>query len=189
MRKLPSTGQSSTPVSCTSIAVNGNGNIYLAGSTTSNDLPIPTGATPYQCPLIGTQNIFILELNPTLGLAGLLAMTYLGGSGTDTTAVWGWQLTARAMPTSAAQRLRRIFPPSNGYQSRLTALGARGRLTSSSALLNPTLSCRLTYSTYLSGNGTDIASGLAIDNNADAFVTGTTTSTDIAQSADVFPAS
>ncbi len=36
----------------------------------------------------------------------------------------------------------------------------------------------LNYSSYLSGNGNDIASGMAIDNRSNLFVTGTTTSTD-----------
>src|SRR5208282_117599 len=43
-------------------------------------------------------------------------------------------------------------------------------------VIDPTIS----YSTYFSGNGTDAASALAIDNNGDAFVLGTTTSTDVA---------
>jgi len=37
----------------------------------------------------------------------------------------------------------------------------------------------LLYSTYLSGSGVDIASGLAIDSGGNANVTGTTTSTEV----------
>ena len=36
----------------------------------------------------------------------------------------------------------------------------------------------LMYSSYLSGNGTDIASGMTIDASGNIYVTGTTTSTD-----------
>ncbi len=36
----------------------------------------------------------------------------------------------------------------------------------------------LNYSSYLSGNGDDIASGMTVDNNENIFLTGTTTSTD-----------
>lgn len=166
-----------------SIAVNGNGNIYLAGSTTSNDLPIPTGATPYQGSLVGAQNVFVIELNPTLGPSGLLAITYLGGSGTDTSAGLAVDTAGNAYVAGTTTSLN--FPTRNGYTSPDALTGAAHVFVS---VLNPTFTA-LNYSTYLAGNGTDIASGLAIDNNQDAFVTGTTTSNDTPSLADVFPAS
>ena len=46
----------------------------------------------------------------------------------------------------------------------------------------------LAYSSYLSGNGNDQASGMTIDLNGDVFITGTTTSTDTPSSTDAFPA-
>jgi uncharacterized repeat protein (TIGR01451 family) len=46
----------------------------------------------------------------------------------------------------------------------------------------------LQYSSYLSGNGTDIASGVTIDASGFMYVTGTTTSTDAANTTDQFPA-
>ncbi len=168
-----------------SIAVNGNGNIYIAGSTTSNDLPLPTSVTPYQAALKGTQNIFIAELSPTLGVGGLVAMTYLGGSGTDTIAgnpavgnSAGLAVDSAGDAYVGGTTTSTNFPTINGYQSGPEA-GSTGTSHVFVSLLNPTLS-GLTYSTYLSGNGTDAASALAIDNNGDAFVLGTTTSTDVA---------
>ena len=47
----------------------------------------------------------------------------------------------------------------------------------------------LQYSSYLSGNGTDIASGMTIDASGYIYVTGTTTSSDVASTTDQFPAS
>ena len=47
-------------------------------------------------------------------------------------------------------------------------------------VLNASGSAPLTYSSYLSGNGNDQASGMAIDLKADVFITGTTTSNDAA---------
>ncbi len=168
-----------------SIAVNGNGNIYIAGSTTSNDLPLPTSVTPYQAALKGTQNIFIAELSPTQGVGGLVAMTYLGGSGTDTIAgnpavgdSAGLAVDNAGNAYVGGTTSSTNFPTINGYQSGPQA-GSTGTSHVFVSLLNPTLS-GLTYSTYLSGNGTDAASALAIDNNGDAFVLGTTTSTDVA---------
>ena len=47
----------------------------------------------------------------------------------------------------------------------------------------------LKYSSYLSGNGTDIASGMTIDASGFIYVTGTTTSTDASSGLVQFPAS
>ncbi len=46
----------------------------------------------------------------------------------------------------------------------------------------------LIYSSYLSGNGTDVASGMTIDTSGAIYVTGTTRSTDVASFSDQFPA-
>jgi len=171
--------------SSASIAVNGNAKIYIAGSTTSNDLPKATSGTPFQATLNGVQNVFIAELDPTLGLGGLLALTYLGGSGTDSIAgnpvvgdSAGLAVDSAGNAYVGGTTTSPNFPTSNGYQSG-PAPGSAGTSHVFVSLLNPALS-GLTYSTYLSGNGTDVASALAIDNNGDAFVTGTTTSTDVA---------
>jgi hypothetical protein len=175
-------GAESTP----SVAVNGSGIIYIAGSTTSNDLPL-SSTTPYQANLVaGAQNIFIAELSPTTaGASGLLAMTYLGGSGNDAIAgdpvvgnSAGLAVDSAGNAYVGGTTTSTNFPTNNGYQSGPEA-GSTGASHVFVSLLNPSLS-GLTYSTYLSGNGTDVASALAIDNNGDAFVTGTTTSTDVA---------
>ncbi len=161
------------PVSCTSIAVNGNGNIYLAGSTTSSSgIVPPTDTTAFQSALggSGAQNVFVVELNPTLGTGGLVAVTYLGGSGTDTSV--GLAVDDSNNAYVAGYTTSSNFPTRNAFQSTPQTAGTHVFVS----VLNPTFS-GLNYSTYLSGNGTDIASGLAIDNNGDAFVTGTTTST------------
>ena len=47
----------------------------------------------------------------------------------------------------------------------------------------------LIYSSYLSGKGTDVASGMTIDTAGFIYVTGTTTSNDVASFSDQFPAS
>jgi Beta-propeller repeat/Domain of unknown function DUF11 len=155
------------------VAVNGNGYIYLSGSTTSSTLPVTLDAA--QSTLKGAQNIFILELSPTAGAGGVLYLTYLGGSGTDTAA--GIAVDTGGNAYVAGTTTSTNFPTVNGYQSSIYA-GSAGTshvfVSKISQITSTTPS--LAYSTYLSGNGTDIASGVTADTNFNVFVTGTTTS-------------
>src|SRR5262249_43184966 len=77
-------GTTNPPVGCPSIAVDAAFNIYIAGSTTSADFPLVSGATPFQSTLAGTANVFIAKLNSSGNV--LSFSTYLGGSGVDTPA-------------------------------------------------------------------------------------------------------
>ncbi|MGA2389529.1 MAG: SBBP repeat-containing protein [Candidatus Sulfotelmatobacter sp.] len=187
-----------------SIAVNGDGFIYLAGSTTSTNLPVGTftltgGTAPTTESLRGTQNIFVLKVDPTLGARGLLYLTYLGGNGTDSLAgsVSNIPTPNPAPNTNSSSAGLAVdnggniyvggtttstnFPTTNGYQS-VPLAGSAGTshvFVSEISAPSPT-TATLSYSTYLSGNGTDVASAIAIDTKGDVFVTGTTTSTDVA---------
>jgi Beta-propeller repeat len=58
------------------IALDPAGNIYLAGTSRSADFPVTPGAP--QTSIVGTQNAFLAELNPTG--SGVLFGTFLGGS-------------------------------------------------------------------------------------------------------------
>ena len=58
------------------IAVDPAGNIYLAGTSRSADFPATPGAP--QTSIVGTQNAFLAELNPTG--SGVLFGTFVGGS-------------------------------------------------------------------------------------------------------------
>ena len=60
------------------IAVDGRGNAYVVGSTTSVDFPVFNAGGDA---LTGGQNAFVSELNPPGN--GLIYSTYYGGSGTD----------------------------------------------------------------------------------------------------------
>jgi uncharacterized repeat protein (TIGR01451 family) len=177
-----------------SIAVNGDNAIYLAGSTTSADLltVYPPPVTPIQGalnPAAGAQNIFILKLDPTAGTLGVLYLTYLGGSGIDMSV--GLGVDAGGTAYVAGTTTSPDFPTSVGGFQTAPEAGSTGApcfpnelvpchvfVSAVSGLDTLGTPPQLKYSTYLSGNGTDIASGLAIDTNGDAFVTGTTTSTD-----------
>ena len=78
------------------IAVNRNGEAYIAGSTLSQDFPTTPGAL--QTVNGGAQDSFVAKLS-AYG-SRLLYSTYLGGGGMKKFTGWPW--TDTAMPTSSA---------------------------------------------------------------------------------------
>jgi len=172
-----------------SIAVDGNFNIYLAGSTTSTNLPVTGGS--FQGTLKGPQNVYIAKISPPLGsIAAVLDdVTYLGGTGTDTPA--GIQVDGGGFPYLAGTTSSVDFPTTatNAYQKTPLA-GSTGTTHVFVTKLKNDFTEPL-YSSYLSGNGTDAASGMTIDPAGNLYVTGTTTSNNVADAGTgiQFPAS
>ena len=169
----------------TSVAVDGSFNVYLAGSTTSPNLP---GATTFPTTLVpgATQNVYVAKITPPLGstVASLDYVTYLGGDGTDYPV--GISVDGRGDPFVAGTTSSTNFPTiaTNAYQASPESTGTHAFVTE--LQFDATL---LLYSSYLSGNGTDIATGMTIDASGYVYVTGTTTSSDVASTTDQFPAS
>lgn len=170
----------------TSVAVDGSFNIYVAGSTNSPNLP---ASGTLQTTLAGAQNVYVAKITPPLGsiVAALDYVTYLGGDGTDAPA--GIKVDGAGDAFLAGTTSSTNFPTqrSNAYQATAQA-GSTGTSHVFVTELDPTATS-LKYSSYLSGNGTDIASGMTIDALGNLFVTGTTTSQDVATTTDQFPAS
>ena len=152
------------------------GNIYLTGSTTSAGLPTTVGVPyPNLNPAANAQNIFILKLNPLAGTGGIEYLTYLGGSGTDSSVgigVDGTTIYVAGTTTSTD------FPTTQTAYQTVPKAGSAGPQHAFVSVLNPASTTdQLVYSTYLSGSGADIASGMTIDTASNVYVTGTTTST------------
>jgi uncharacterized repeat protein (TIGR01451 family) len=172
----------------TSVAVDGGFNIYLTGSTTSPNLPTATTTNVFQKALAAgaTQNIYIAKITPPLGspVATLDYVTYLGGDGTDSPV--GISVDSAGDPYVAGTTSSDNFPTTsvNAYQTTPEVPGTHVFVTE---LLSDATT--LQYSSYLSGNGTDTASGMTIDASGYIYVTGTTTSSDVASTTDQFPAS
>ncbi|HYM75166.1 MAG TPA: SBBP repeat-containing protein [Candidatus Dormibacteraeota bacterium] len=171
----------------TSVAVDGSFNIYLTGSTTSLDLPTTPGA--FQPAIHGAQNVYIAKITPPLGslVAVLDNLTYLGGGGTD--APVGIKVDGEGNPFVAGTTSSSDFPttPTNAYQT----VAEAGSVGTSHVFVTKLKFdfTQLNYSSYLSGNGTDVASGMTIDPAGNLYVTGTTTSSDTASTTVQFPAS
>jgi hypothetical protein len=161
----------------TSVTLDGSGNVYLTGSTNSPNLPVTTGA--YQNSLNTTPpatNVYIAKITP--GNPSILDyVTYVGGNGTD--APVGIAVDGAGDAFIAGTTTSTNFPHTpTAYQT----VPETGTTTPVSHVfvteLNPTAST-LQYSSYLSGNGTDFASGMTIDASGNLYVTGTTNSTDV----------
>ena len=175
----------------TSIAVDGSFNIYLTGSTTSPGLPAV--GTLYTS-LAGAQNLYIAKITPPLGsiVAALDFVTYLGGGGVDTPVgikVDGSGDAFVAGTTTSGIGGTAAFPttPTTAYQTTPESGSVGTSHVFVTALRFDGLA--LLYSSYLSGNNTDAASGMTLDASGFVYVTGTTQSSDAASTTDQFPAS
>jgi uncharacterized repeat protein (TIGR01451 family) len=169
----------------TSVAVDSGGNIYLAGSTNSTGLGTPGVYQQSLNPTPNAQNVYIAKITPPEGSspATLDYVTYLGGNDIDYPV--GIAVDGAGDPYVAGTTTSPNFPTSlTGYQTSPESPGTHVFVSE----LNPTASS-LNYSSYLSGNGTDIASGMTIDASGDILVTGTTTSVEaLLTTTDQFPA-
>ena len=173
----------------TSIAVDNVGDIYLAGSTTSANLPTVTGVD--QTALVGTQNVYIAKINIGSNLPAanqLIYVTYLGGDGIDSPV--GISVDGAGNPYVAGTTTSDNFPTTTLAYQRVPEAGSTGTKHVFVTELNNVngIASTLIYSSYLSGSGDDIASGVAIDGSGFIYVTGTTTSVETSTS-DMFPAS
>jgi hypothetical protein len=148
------------------IAVDSLGNAYVAGLTSSTDFPVTPGA--FQTTSGGNSDAFVAKLNPT-GSA-LIYSTFLGGSGYD----FGWAIAADSAGNAyvTGQTDSSDFPTMNPLQP-----ANHGVNDAFVAKLNPTGSA-LIYSTYLGGSNQDAGFGIAVDSAGNAYVAGSTWSTD-----------
>jgi hypothetical protein len=153
----------------TGIAVDMGGNAYVTGSTSSADFPTTAGA--FQPAFGGTRDTFVAKLTPA---GSLVYSTYLGGSAgeygnavavDDEGNVYvAGSTQSRNFPTTAGA-FQRAF--SDGFDPICICVAADAFVTK----LDPTGS-NLVYSTYLGGNATDRAFGIAVDSARDVYVTG-----------------
>ena len=153
----------------TGIASDSNGFAYVTGFTSSADFPTTTGAL--QTKLSNTSsNALVVKLKQDG--TGLVYSTLLGGTGVTGD-------SARAIAVDAAGDAYIVgFTSSSDFPVKANAYqpvnkGGGGFFSK----LDPTGST-LIYSTYLTGSGTDLLNAIAIDANGNAYITGSTRSTD-----------
>jgi len=171
------------------IALDSSGDAFVTGVAYSTDFPVTTGVI--QSANNNTTkhgNAFVTEVNP--GGTALIYSTYLGGSGSlnygDNGSGIAVDASGNACVTGTAYSTD--FPVTMGaYQT--TNKGANNQnQTAFVTKLNPA-GTALAYSTYLGGSGSDNASGIALDSSGNAYVAGTTYSSDFPATTGAFQTS
>jgi Beta-propeller repeat len=169
------------------IAVDGSGNAYVTGGTSSSDFPTNGTNAAYKTTLTGTSGNAFLAVVKAGGSAPLIYSTYLGGTGTDTALAIALDTATPPKAYITGQTSSTNFPTANPTQS---AVG--GSSDAFVSELNPNVSGTgsLVFSTYLGGTGDedDGLAGIAVDPNGNFYVTGDTqSSTNISTPGSVQP--
>jgi hypothetical protein len=160
------------------IAVDGAGNAYIAGDTTSTDFPL--SANPYQAALKGYRNAWVTKLSPAISHIGpppdyqisfypnILISTYLGGDQQDWAAAIALGSTGKFYIAGATDSPE--FPTLLPYSTH------NGSYDAFVACFETTGA--LFFSTCLGGADLDQAFGLAVDQPGNIYVVGSTESGD-----------
>ena len=168
------------------IAVDAQGNAYVAGNTVSMDFPVTTGVVQstygggVATDIFAGGDAFVAKLNPA-GSA-LVYSTFLGGNRQD--AAGAIAVDAQGSAFVAGATASANFPVTSGAFQRTFGGQATEALQPIFTLgdafvakLNPAAT-GLVYSTFLGGKLDESAMGIALDSTGAAYVAGVTSSTD-----------
>ena len=165
-------GGSSSITTGNGIAVDSTGDAFITGVTTAADFPVTPNNLGQGSGIIGTS--FLTELDPN----GALVYSTLLREATS---------NAIAVDLTATPKVYLAGSASIGFVSTPSAFQTANSSTSggSNAFLSvidttkfASGSGALTYSTFLGGTKSDSASAVAVDSSANAFIAGTTNSSD-----------
>jgi len=148
------------------VAVDGGGNMYLAGYTTSSDFP---SVNPAFSGFPGSSEVFVTKFNPSG--SNLIYSTVFGGNGdqdglgiavdsSGNAYVAGFTTATNFPTTPGAYRVAPYNGSADAFVFKLSTAGST-----------------IGYSTYLGGNGFNVALGIAVDSGGNAYVAGLTSST------------
>jgi ASPM-SPD-2-Hydin domain-containing protein/beta-propeller repeat-containing protein len=186
------------------VAVDPSGKVYVTGQSFSSNFPTTSNALK-QSPNPSNFNVgtsFIAKIDPTLsGAASLVYSSYIGGTGGVSLADFGNGIAADASGNAYVTGItfsspgtgQANFPVQNAFQATpKDATDGNAFLTRIDTTQSGSNS--LIYSTYLGGAGAhaaslgfaDAAFGVAVDGSNNAYIVGTTSSTDFPTTANGF---
>jgi hypothetical protein len=149
---------------------NAKGLVYLAGDTVSADFPI--GGTPAQPFTGGSQDVWLMILDPSQPATAIQYCTYLGGGADEF--VKGMVIDQNGVFYVTGSTDSGAFPVTSGAITSTAAVNTHGFVS----MIDPSQGASgLIYSTYLSGSQNDEGDGVAVANGK-IYVTGTTSSDD-----------
>jgi hypothetical protein len=157
------------------IAVDPSDNVYLIGTTTSDDFPVTE--TAYGPILWGDSDLFLCEINPNEGK--LVYSTYLGGELADTARGLVYK---NGLVYFAADTLSTQFPLA-GAPYRLSNQGSQDIIIGAMDMTKSG-EAGLVYCTYFGGSDVDQVRGIALDASGRVMITGFTASPNFPVSGD-----
>lgn len=158
------------------IAVDGNGAIYLAGATASADFPTNAATT---APLQGGYDAFLVKLDTGAGTNAVYSKIF-GGTGNDY--IFGLGITGTGEAVVAGVTASLDFPVTNAMQTNFAGGQYDGFVARVSADGATTL-----VSTYFGGDGDDEFSRLVLDPAGNIYLTGLSSSTNLATANALYP--
>ncbi|MEO8027348.1 MAG: SBBP repeat-containing protein [Bryobacteraceae bacterium] len=159
------------------IGLDAAGNVYLAGKTTSTDLKTVNALQANFGGMTANYlsgDAFVAKFSPA---GALVYLTYLGGTGDEGATALAVDAGGNVYLTGATTSSD--FPIVNGYQKAFGGLGGGGYARTGDAFLAKldATGKKLVYSTYFGGARDDLAMAIAIDGAGNAFIAGSTLST------------
>lgn len=158
------------------IALDSSGNVYVAGTTDSTDMPVKNALYPTNA---GGDDGFLLKLNSTGTL--LHYATYFGGEKDD--AITSLAITGAGDAVIAGSTLSAHLPVKNAIQA---AIGSNSSTDGFVARINATCD-ELVFATYFGGSGADVVNALALDASGNVVLAGTTASANFPTKNALFP--
>lgn len=153
------------------MALDADGNIYVAGMTSSTDFPVKNAQ---QLKNKGSDDIFIMKLNPTG--SEMIYSTYLGG--TDDEEANGVSVDASGSVYLAGDTTSADFPVKNAYAAKCAQTMFDVCIPDAFLAKLSADGSQLLYSTYLGGMEPDTAQGVVAGASGHAYLTGQTFSSD-----------
>ncbi len=155
----------------TGIALDGSGNIYVAGNTDSSSFPGVSGSS-IQSTNAGNGDVFVTKLNSSG--TSIIYSTFIGGNDYDLVELHPLAVDSSGNAYVAGGTLSTTFTGVSGSSIQPSNAGiAVGFVTRINAA-----GTSIDYSTFLGGTDNDEITGIAVDGSGNAYVIGFGTSTD-----------